>query len=320
MNSNEKNKKVFLDITIPTFNRKKELSNCLYRLNSEIQELSLDEKSLIRLIVSDNCSNYNVELLVTNIIKDVLVLVNKNESNIGPYKNFCKCYLLSNSEYIWLLSDDDMILKGKLKLLIHDLNTYKPDIVYLEFRTTNISTEEKYFLTSPDDFLNSVNINATLISSIVLKTMYVKKHNKFKENNFNYFYYTLNAISVGHSFLLYNKQIIESPYVNNSGGYSWFDVFVNELDEVISNFNKNFNKSTIRNLRHIILNKMIIPQFYNLRINKKSLKSFSENKSNWSIFKMIFFRYGTYLNFYIKLPLLLILPETIIRILKRLIK
>ena len=312
--------KNLLDITIPTYERKDELINCLISLKQEISILSDIEKKIIRVVICDNHSNYDVKLLADELMMDISILCIKNHSNIGMYKNFMKCYSLAEAEYTWLLSDDDMIVEGCLKLLILDLLKYSPDCAFLEFTSKNSELESKEVLKDGQEFLKKVNIKPTLISAIIIKTIYIKQYNKFSENYFCHFYYTLNALSIGKSFLLYNKQIIKSPYKNNSGGYAWFDVFVNELDEVITSYNNNFNKSTIRNLKKTILNRLIIPQFYALRMDKKSLNSFTKKKSKWYILKMIFLRYNSYPDFYIKLPLLTILPKNLIRILKQLIK
>jgi len=89
-----------LTIVIPTYNRKT-------RLLSTLQSIFLqDTKTIEKVIVIDNNSNYDVQEVLNLFENDKLVLV-KNPFNTGMIGNLTNSYLYCKTKWMWLLSDDD---------------------------------------------------------------------------------------------------------------------------------------------------------------------------------------------------------------------
>ena len=108
-----------LSIAIPTYNRK----DALVRLLKTIE--AIDYSPLYEIIISDNCSNYDVEdVLKENLTEDFLSVcrIVRNKVNIGSSGNIKNQYLLCRTKWLWLIGDDDEIEKDCLKYIVEDIN------------------------------------------------------------------------------------------------------------------------------------------------------------------------------------------------------
>lgn len=104
--------KYLLTIAIPTYNGSKTILNMLDRLL-----LECDER--VQVIISDNASTDETEQLMRDRkAKYTFVNYVRNEKNIGPDSNFLQCMRLAEGKYTWLLSDDDILMEGKLKIIL----------------------------------------------------------------------------------------------------------------------------------------------------------------------------------------------------------
>ena len=92
----------FVTIAIPTYNR----ADCYLR--QALQSARNQTYSNLEIIVSDNCSVDDTEMVVTSIA-DLRLRYFKHPSNIGATKNFNFCLKEAKGEYFLLLSDDDLI-------------------------------------------------------------------------------------------------------------------------------------------------------------------------------------------------------------------
>jgi len=142
--------KTQLAICLPTFNRAEELDHQLTWLAEEIKDLG----HLCEVIVSDNCSSDRTPAVIQKwqpFFQSVTTFrVNRNPENIGWMRNFVFCIQASNSEYTWLIGDDDIIAKGTLSFVLKTLGT-RPDLslLYLNFygrdKVTGEITSEYWF-------------------------------------------------------------------------------------------------------------------------------------------------------------------------------
>ena len=116
------NEKILLSIIIPTFNRAKILSKSLCNLIIDISELSDSQK--VEVIISDNCSNDETNIIVKTLRSnhpDLLIKYNQNLKNLGFDKNCVIGASLSTGKFIWFLSDDDIIKPGGLKYILESI-------------------------------------------------------------------------------------------------------------------------------------------------------------------------------------------------------
>lgn len=96
-------KKPFFSIVIPTFNRSEELRKALI----SILRQDFDDYEII---ITDNSSNNESEKMIRSL-NDKRIHHFKNTTNIGFNRNLYKGIKLSQGKYIFLLGDDDIILR-----------------------------------------------------------------------------------------------------------------------------------------------------------------------------------------------------------------
>ena len=122
-----------LSICIPTYNRAEKLSACLTRLYEEKE--SLDE-NLVEIIVSDNCSNDNTEIVVNQFIGKIPIRYIRQTSNIGVTKNVIFLGRIATGKYIWHIADDDIVNKGVITKVITLLKSERAiDSLFINYRT-----------------------------------------------------------------------------------------------------------------------------------------------------------------------------------------
>lgn len=86
------------------------------QLNSILEQLGeFDE-----VVICDDCSSDNT-INVINSIGDSRVKVFSNEENLGYIRNFIKSITLAKGEVIFLADQDDIWIKGRLALMLKEL-------------------------------------------------------------------------------------------------------------------------------------------------------------------------------------------------------
>ena len=118
---------MFLSICIPTYNRANDLEKNVKGICSIISELGRED---IDIYVVDNNSTDDTYIKMQAIISEnARVHYRKNEENIGAPKNLIRAYLVSDSEYVMLLGDDDFFSKEYLEEVMSILEVKQPEMV-----------------------------------------------------------------------------------------------------------------------------------------------------------------------------------------------
>lgn len=122
-----------LTIAIPTFNRDERLEKALLELCSEIN--SSTSKTDVAVYVSNNGSKDETLRVIARCRKlfienGIPFDSNAFETNQGFDANVIACYVGSNSEYVWFLSDDDNIIAGVVDVIMHDIKKYHPSVIF----------------------------------------------------------------------------------------------------------------------------------------------------------------------------------------------
>jgi glycosyltransferase involved in cell wall biosynthesis len=115
-----------LSICIPTYNRALYLDNCLKWL------VSFNQQSLnFDICISDNNSTdetYSVILKYKSVLN---IKYKRNNYNIGMAANIISVVDMSDSEFVWLIGDDDFLLPDAINKIIDILQNYDNiDFIY----------------------------------------------------------------------------------------------------------------------------------------------------------------------------------------------
>ncbi len=129
-----------LSICIPTYNRPEQVKN-LYKtfLSRALQEYG----SQIDIIVCDNSDDEKACL--NQSILGSKVHYHKNKANIGFYGNIIQCIKLADGQFIWIISDDDLILWDGFQKLMNYLphaSSECIDCIMLAYRNDDFNKNE----------------------------------------------------------------------------------------------------------------------------------------------------------------------------------
>jgi FkbM family methyltransferase len=170
-----------LCIAIPTYNRAEQLNRCLSDLRGLISQSIY--KDQIEVLVSDNGSDDGTQRILSSQkiqfeIDAIKIIILKNDENLGFDKNLLLCFEEAESEYIWFLSDDDLIRVDAINFIFKDINSFNPNIILYNYNqfphdfSNPYIRENKYFDAIDQSNLESI---AKLVlwpkmTSIVLKS------------------------------------------------------------------------------------------------------------------------------------------------------
>lgn len=105
-----------LSVIITTYNRRE----CLKKT---LELLSKQTNSQFNIIISDNCSSYDVLDVVKCFSMDFQnrISVMKNPANIGMVGNIASCFTKMTGDWCWLLADDDLPRLDAVEKIFEDI-------------------------------------------------------------------------------------------------------------------------------------------------------------------------------------------------------
>ncbi|MGA8274472.1 MAG: glycosyltransferase family 2 protein, partial [Candidatus Sulfotelmatobacter sp.] len=123
--------KPLLTIAIPTYNR----ASCLRELLSVLAS-ELKDEHRVELIISDNASPDETPSVVQGFVRCGLrVRYLRNVENIGSDANFLQCFEQAQGKYVWLFSDDDLIVPGALSMILANCEAAEYDLIWVSAYT-----------------------------------------------------------------------------------------------------------------------------------------------------------------------------------------
>ncbi|MFN8429636.1 MAG: glycosyltransferase family 2 protein [Spirosomataceae bacterium] len=236
---------ILLSITIPTFNRAEILEKNLHQLFSQISPEMLNE---VEIIVSDNCSSDNTEeIIIPFKTSNTNFMYIKNHQNLGWGLNFFQCFNLAKGKYIIILSDDDLIMDGKLEFIIKILKEKEYGVICL--RAFGFSENYKdefpgerggiFEFKEFNSFLRKAFPQITLLSSTILNKSIIQnyKTNDINPGNFAHLHLILECSSQAN-FNAYVDDYVIAVQRDNSSNYSYSKVFVLELWKLLYDYTR----------------------------------------------------------------------------------
>lgn len=140
--------KKILTISIPTYNRQKQLLRLLHSIDIQ------DCIDLYKIQILDNNSSYSIEECINSCFSQSFInnieILHRNTNGGGDY-NIASSFCYVDTELMWLIGDDDETLPGSIKSIVR---RYKenPDIAFFKYpATSSINVEEDIILNSVED-------------------------------------------------------------------------------------------------------------------------------------------------------------------------
>ncbi len=221
-----------LTITIPTYNR-----NDILKKNLQI--LLPQTVNVCNVILIDNSS----DVLVKDTLREELSIypnltVVRNKANVGLSGNLIKCFEICNSEWVWLIGDDDKTLPDAVNTVYEYITKY-PDAHYINFTSDLVNRNPKLVrqadieAVGADEFIEKIDdfSNVVFLSVGIYKTSQVRTFIRFAY----LFSYTLaphTALLLASlnekSKIIFSSKEIISRYIVGSGDgeNTWSQLFI----------------------------------------------------------------------------------------------
>lgn len=122
-----------LTVAIPTYNR-----NAILNVNLRplLEQMALPEfASKCRLLVIDNASPVPVQNTMQSLVEQfptVRVDIERNRLNVGANANILRCFEHCETEFMWLLGDDDAVEPDAIATILRHIEA-RPDCLYFNF-------------------------------------------------------------------------------------------------------------------------------------------------------------------------------------------
>lgn len=130
---------MILTIAIPTYNRNKILSRNIKLLLPQLT-------SECKLLVLDNHSDVPVEETLMPVIKEypeINIRLIRNRVNIGGNGNIVRCYEYCDTDYLWVLGDDDMVEPDAIRTILEKIKSY-PEAIYFNYNFYELIPDRNY--------------------------------------------------------------------------------------------------------------------------------------------------------------------------------
>jgi len=234
-----------VSVCVPTYNRAALLSQSLQALLSQITPAM---RETVEVVILDNASPDQTPAVAAQAQADfphVTLRYVRRPENIGCDANFCDAPRQARGTFVYLLSDDDVLLPGGVARLLGlieehpDLDAYSLN-VYEFWDTPDEAADEEAdekappFFTAPDHILRGRDAVLPPLNSLIIfiscfafrrENVLGRDYGAYYDTNMAQAYMFLDALAPGRG--LYASQ---KPYLarrtDNHEGYDFFRVFV----------------------------------------------------------------------------------------------
>jgi abequosyltransferase len=134
--------KPLLTIAIPTYNRSKLLELCLDSIIGQVR----DSPKNIEILLFNNASTDNTREVAEKYISEYPnINYSENDMNRGPDYNIGRCFRLANAKYVWVFSDDDLLLPRAIERIMPLLQGEDLAIIALAVRFYRGSVDKSLY-------------------------------------------------------------------------------------------------------------------------------------------------------------------------------
>lgn len=274
--------KPLLTIAIPTYNR----AACLGELLPILAD-QLKGESRVELIISDNASPDQTSGVVQDFVaRGLRVRYIRNAQNIGPDANFLQCFEEARGKYVWIFSDDDLIVPGGLAKILSYCSAAEYDMIWVsnysfgKFHKPLSARERRdaIEISDPVAYVKRIHVFFTFITGNIINkdTVLGAGPRAFSSlvgtglAQLGWTYTALNRFNRG----LYIREPLIAMRINNTGGYKLFQVFGSTLATITRDW------LASANLCRIVMNGTVQRFWPSILLQyKKSASAFADETS-----------------------------------------
>jgi glycosyltransferase involved in cell wall biosynthesis len=161
------NQNQLITICIPTFNR----AILVKELIEDLIESKVNDIADILIIDDGSTDNTLEQIQCFQSHKNIQVLANL--TNLGVAKTFMRCFDECNTEYLIMMTDDDLFFKDGLTKVLEDIELHHPDFIATTFNTSQNYKSRNYKKISELGFLD-IWVAAKHSPGLVYKTSAMK--------------------------------------------------------------------------------------------------------------------------------------------------
>jgi abequosyltransferase len=293
-----------LTIAIPTYNRPDDLDRSLSSVLPQVKKF----EQYVEFLISDNAStkdNASVVRKYQQLGYNINYII--QEKNLGMDGNFTFIYDYASTKYVWMLSDDDLLIDNGVEIIIDFLSASKEiGVLYLgniwyDVSDPNVDVEALMpkerpniiVYDNPLEYLEKVNYWVTFLSANIVNKDLLK--GKVDTEVFQGTFLALLSWIIPASFQNAPSAIVDGPILickgNNQGGYKLVEVFANNFNKVLDYF---VGKGIPKEIKEIINRHLLRKYFaYFILADKgRRLSASSYVKENWAMSLMKYY-YGS---------------------------
>jgi Glycosyltransferases involved in cell wall biogenesis len=156
-----------LTVAIPTYNGSNTLKTAIMPVISQIIGQSLNA----HVLVSDNASTDSTEVLCRDIESEYGAIFSyyRNCNNLEYDMNVNLCVEKAESEYVWLLSDNEVVSDSMaLSKIIAYLNRHHVAFLYLDHENEICLKRDNDYFTDVEEFFRKIRFKSGLITNCVV--------------------------------------------------------------------------------------------------------------------------------------------------------
>jgi abequosyltransferase len=232
-----------LSICIPTFNRKEHLSTSLEAL---FRELPPSLRSVVEVVVSDNASSDGTEGVLRELHAahpEIRFRYCRQHENTGATRNIEFLVGEAMGEFIYLLSDDDMVLPGAVASILAiirenpGIRAICPKATPLVEQPDLVRSEETLIpaevVADKNEAFVRLGTMLTFLSAVVFRRLAAERFPQEAANSrFSHSFHFVDSIALAGGTAFVQRSCV-AVRRNEDVGYDIMEVFVSEFADVL---------------------------------------------------------------------------------------
>ena len=252
-----------LSLCFPTYNRAALLD---LALRAVLDQITPEAAEQVEIVVLDNASPDDTPAVVAQA-KELFPQFNiralRHSENIGPDANFYEAVKEAQGQFVYLLSDDDILLPGavtRMLTLIEENPTFDAFCLNIRPFVSDLSEDKPTLLDIPQDIILRSRDEALMVIGPLVGFMSAMVFNKSRiaandytskiGTNFLQSYFFLDVLVGGNGFVVTAKPFL-AQRIENAVDISYFRVFITSLHTVLTYAESiGYSRKVIRRIEH----------------------------------------------------------------------